>query len=111
MRQALVNPGWRPLLLRSTNSSKFFAEDLVAEQVGQPHDGLFDGADALDDLRSLAHQLAEFFMRHLDHLLDMRITATGKAAVSSPAALTPFTAHDYLHYRGPRFAVPRPWPN
>src|SRR5437868_13052689 len=57
---------------------QFFVQNIVAEEVGQSHDGLLHGADALHDLSALPHQLTQFIVRSLDYLLNMGIIAAWK---------------------------------
>ena len=52
---------------------QFFAENFIAEEVGQSDDGLLHRPDALHHIGALAHELAQFLVRRLHHFLHVRI--------------------------------------
>ena len=85
-RQALVKPGWRPLLLRSTSSSNLFAQNPVAKKIGQTGDGLLHGADAPHYFGTLLQQLAQLFVSLPHYFLHMSIPVAGGIRLE-PASL------------------------
>jgi hypothetical protein len=72
MRQALVKPVCRPLLLLPASSSNL-TQDNIPKQSSQAIDGPFDGSNPVHDLRALLQELAQFFVGPAHYFLHVSV--------------------------------------